>query len=372
MWFVFGLASSLGFAIYAARRRLIAGWTGEPRTLGDATYEFKRFMHKGRLVRLFIAVECPDTYDFTVRRERSLDRFFVRVGLSSEPTVGDVVFDDNVYVMSDDARLQAVLRREPALRDALFALIHEVDADLLQVRCVRCLQGRIWVDAKPGQQAQPSFENSAQAVLASLRLAASLLERPVRVSAQEGFDRSVFPAAVLLGIASGLAINGGLQLLRLGVMREPFVLDGRVLMASALVCGLLTTVALLIVCVVFLRGSARAHVVALELLLVGLFGCVATSYAELRDFNIEADAARPIVVDVPIRDRSAYRCGKGGRQTCRVLRLQAFDGLPQQELRVSAQTYERFMDTQVARLTIGPGRLGFRWLRDVQPADGGR
>jgi hypothetical protein len=368
MWFLFGLVSTLGFALYVGYRRLIEPWSGDACGPADAPAECMITKHKSRITRVRIGVTAPDLHDFTLRRQTALDAFFVRLGLSHEQTVGDVVFDDSMYLLSDDARLGLRLRGDAQLREALFGLLDDTGDAPAQVKRVRCVGGRLWVDCKPtGAFHEGSVSALTLRAAPKLRQVAARLATRPPVGAPRG-DHSLLKAVVLLGISSGLAINGALQLARLGFVSWPILLDRGGLLSLAISVGLVISALLLVLTVVLLRGSSRAHGVALELLLTGTLGGIASGYSELYDYNVEADRAPALAVQAPLVERRAYGCGKRNRSTCYRVTVQSPE-LPEQTFKVDRDTYARLAGASNVMLAIHPGELGFRWLEGLDRAD---
>ncbi|HVJ22016.1 MAG TPA: hypothetical protein VM686_41710, partial [Polyangiaceae bacterium] len=185
--------------------------------------------------------------------------------------------------------------------------------------------------------------------------------------AQPG-DRSAGAAVLLLTASTALFLNGIFQLLRVVPPKLPIVLDNGSLVTTSVLLGLACTVALLALCVVLLRKTSRVHVVAMELLVTGTFGCITTSYGALRHVNADVDGVQPMLVEVPAWGARSYRCGKGGRSTCYQVNL----GGNGAEIKpwthaIDSGEYHQFLYSYAARLTIYPGKLGYRWLARVEP-----
>jgi hypothetical protein len=367
VWFLFGIVTTLGFAAYFAYRRLVEPWSGEPFTRDGSRAEYKIYKNKGRITKLRIGVAAPDQHDFTLRRQRGLDAFFVRIGLSHEQTVGDVVFDDSMYLLSDDARLGLRLRGDLQLRDALFGLIQE-DSRVRVVR-VRCVGGRLWVECKPTEGFLDALVPAAlEPLVPRLQQAAERLAARPPIGALPG-DRSLVKSVILLAASSALALNGAVHLARASIMRPLVkVVELGELIALAFTVGLGLLAVLVALVLVLLRKSSRAHGVLLEVLLTGSFGCVATSYVELYELNLEADTAPAVPLRLELTGRESYRCGKRNRSTCYRVRI-AGPELPEQTLKVDHAKFRALSDAHHVQVTLHAGALGMRWIEGLDEVD---
>ncbi|HVJ18200.1 MAG TPA: hypothetical protein VM686_22425, partial [Polyangiaceae bacterium] len=330
MWFWFGLVTSLKFAALASYLRFQASWSGESRSARGHDCEVRVSTDKnGRLTGVRVGVPCRADFQFTVRRQNALDNFFLKVGLAAEQTVQDVVFDDSVYLLSDDRRLGQLLRGDEKMRHALRRLLYEYNDGLMRVQHVRCGHGRLWVSCLPvsgGKLFTGDF--AADRVIRSLRRVAKGLAGKLPVSSDVSSDaprelgaptprakaprladaspearpgdRAAGAAALLLTASTALFLNGIFQLFVVLMPTLPIVLDNSSLITTSVLVGVACTVALLSLCAALLRKTSRVHVVAMELLVTGTFGCLTTSYAVLREVNASVDGMQPTFVDVGV------------------------------------------------------------------------
>lgn len=91
-------------------------------------------------------VEAPRSFNFSLKFERWIDRWFKRIGITAEFQTGDRRFDNTVYSVSDDPRIEVLLRRSDDVRkDVLRLLALTPDWSVYELRCTA---GRLWVDFK--------------------------------------------------------------------------------------------------------------------------------------------------------------------------------------------------------------------------------
>ena len=370
MWFAFGLITLSVTAWLLFRWRLANRWKGKPGTQDGKSYEYAISQNKGRVVQLRIGIDCATGMHFCLKRENWIDRLFKSLGLSQEQQLNRLHFDERVYVLSDDKRLSYLLRLKSELHAPLSEFFGPGECAGFRIRKLWCRDKRLWIEAKPAKSmkaADCNPQDLAEDVLPVMRELAELLAS----SASPGSgspDHFFLKACLLTAISSALAIVAGLQLFRLGIAKFPVVVDNTELMMLSLGVGSFLLLLLLGACVMFLGRTSRMHLVLLELLFIGGFGCVAGVYAELRDYNIDFDsmAARPVEADV-IRHYTR-RCGKNGRSTCYHVDLAAGGELDRRlSLKLDAATWRRLHAGGTVNLPLHLGALGMRWIDAPEP-----
>jgi hypothetical protein len=397
VWFWFGIFTSIKLAAFLGYLRFEASWAGEARRVRGRACEVRVGRSEGgAVIGVRVGVPCRTDYRFTVRRQSAFDDFFLKLGLVAEQTVQDVVFDDSVYLLSDDRRLGHLLRRDSKFRRALYALLYEYDDDVMRVGIVRCAHGRLWVDCRPATSASSlSEELATKRVIRSLLRAAKGLEgvptptapsgtqhelgapRPAdeapasvdpKLDAAHGppHDRHATTAAVLLTASTALCVFGVLGLFAFG-SALPIILDRRSFVTASMLVGIACTAALLGLCIALLRKTSRLHIVAMELLVSGTLGCLSSSFSVLYLLNLDTNGPEPTFVNVAASGARAYRSCKGASDTCYEVQLGSGENIEPRSLSINRTEYHQFRDASAARLTIYEGKLGFRWLARVEP-----
>jgi hypothetical protein len=121
--------------------------------------------------------------------------------------------------------------------------------------------------------------------------------------------------------------------------------------------------------VLFLGRSARAHVVLLEVLLMGSLGALLTSFVELRDLNMEWDQQPAVRYEVSTVSK---RISKGRRSRNYYVTI---SGWPNKnntsEIRVSSSLYHRTDRGGELVLLQKPGFLKVPWVAAVMPREQG-
>lgn len=374
MWFAFGLITLAVCTAWLIRYRWNVRWTGDRTRHRDISY-LHRFLHgKDRVIGLQVGFAVPEGFRFELKRETWVDRFFKWAGLSVEKQFGRLGFDRLVYVASNDEHLINRIADSPALRAAAMQLFL-VDTQGCRLRGVFCAHGHLWADIRVGRVFGRDgdvdrMNRCATRVLPHLKVIADALSlKDVSASAPGSRDRYLFRAVLLLSISSALAINGLVFLFRALVIDDRFTMDVWELWLQACLLGAVVVGLLLLANICLLGRSARAHLVLLELLLVGSFGAVTTAAAELRDANIEWDRAAPVLLEPVIVDKSISRSRKGG--TSYYLHVPDWYGQKgTRRIKVSSGFFNRAQVGQALQVEQYPGRYGFRWaqIRGIKTA----
>lgn len=365
MWFAFGFISLIGFSIYFFLRRLKSNWAGTKSYSASTAYDFAIVSHKKKVRAVFVGVSVPDTAHFSFKPERWYDRLFKWVGLSVEYQVGDAHFDRRVYIVSDDAALTAQLRANTYLRDDILGFFRFAQLSNWKVAEIACLGGRLWVRYKPPRNTEDVPSGLITGTVPILETTRTHLGIALAPSPRVR-DPFVYRAAVLLGISSALAINGGLHLMRLHIGTIPLILDTAALRTFALLCGGVITAILSLGVVVFLARSARAHIVLFEIITIGFFGAFATSLAEIRDLNMELDRSSATVYETVVVEKRVSRSRRSG-STYYVTLAAWGDEVMGREVKVSSTLFDRLPIQGRVALRQRPGYLGLRWVEHIGP-----
>ena len=376
MWFVFGFISLLGFVAYSLHQRVTAKWIGTRSVVRRKPYEYEVLVQrvyrsdKTKSVGLRIGVTAPTVYDFSFKPEKWRDWLSKRIGFSVEYQTGDAEFDNAVYIVSNDARIHATLSQNPTLRADILRVFRIVAPHSAVIKEVRCSLGRIWVHYKlKNELVQSKIPVLAEQVVPALNRLAADLGRATVAGAPRLYDRFVLRAAIILAISTGLALNGVAHVARLYFMPIPFTVDNSTLILWSLYCGAALLALLVLAVVLFLGRSARAHVVLLEVLLVGSIGAVLTSFVELRDINMEWDQQPAVRYEVTTVSK---RISKSRRSRTYYVTI---SGWPSKnntsEIKVSSSLYHHTNPGAELELFQKPGFLKVPWVAALMPREPG-
>lgn len=370
MWFFFGFLTLASFVAYSVYERFYSRWHGTYVGKGNQLSQVRLLTRDKKTYGAYIGVDAPAGLHLAFKPERWTDRFSKWAGLSVECQTRDPAFDDKIYVVSDDARLCALLRHDPQVRADVLKLFRAADHEPCVVKQVRCGAGRLWIHIK-GKRGfnHETADRLARRLAPTLNALASRLRERTPTIGGRLSDPFVWRAIVLLAISTGLALNGLAHLARLAFTTLPFTVDNVSLWQTAGLAGATIVTALVFFAILLIGYSARAHLVIAELLLVGSFGAVMTCFIELRDANMELDTQPAVVIETPAIDKRIHR-GRRGSRTYYVTVRDWIDAGDAREVRIPSDMYDRIRVGQKVVIRQKPGHLGFRWVEDVGPAPG--
>jgi hypothetical protein len=354
MWILFRLICVLiAFAGYRRRPRPL----GEANVIDDKTVFVLTRRNKGRTIGYTVSVELKATLWFRLHRETGLDRWFKRIGFSTESETRDKNFDDLVYVACDHPMLSALLKRSAESRrlisELLAAGVTRIDYDGHAVRC--------------SMKNEPSQQHLS--LVAQLGKALAPLEKD---SSRRLGDPFLWKALVVEGLVWSLAGYGltalaGLILLpwsaRVDVHVSPMelILPGLGL-AAALFSLLLAAVWFL------LRGSSRGHRVIIESAVALMLGLPTTGIQLFADLNRSLDASNVAIQSTVSNCQPRVTRGRRGRTTTTYHLHMSGSGegitLPS-DIRVAADTCRAATPGSSATVTLGKGAFGKPWYRQI-------
>lgn len=378
MWFLFGLITLISGTIYYYLKRREARWPATEQfarvTQDGVPAENMRYLQGirsgqyGRIVQVRIGlVGLPPELDFRLHPEGLRDSLFKWIGIACEHQTGDATFDDKVYVVSDNALLCAALSHDAELRRNILTLIESADSLTAPLRSIRCRNGRLWLEFKPAS----GFESASARDLATYHLPylSAIKTRLDALAAGHQYnlrDPFVWRAILLLSISSGSLVLGLSSLLRL-MWSNDATLQPLELFWYAKDFGLLALAALLFAAVLLLGRSARAHLVMLEILLVGGFGFALSAFILARDINIEWDTQPLTEQTVNVHSKHKKRHRKAPDSYYLVI-SPSENKTGVDKLQVSRSDFNRFERGEKIRIRIGDGYLGYPWVAFIGKA----
>ena len=369
--FIFGCILLLAFFLYFTRRRLRkARWQGEKQSLQGTDFQIKTHTYRGNIVEVWIGMASVAESDFVLKSATWLERFFTRTGLAKEYRTGNRSFDDAVYIVADDAATQREITTSPALMAAFLALL-DSNTGLVKVHALKHRQGRLWLEVRFAEIAACSEQDLRELARRCVpKLAAIAAALPARQTAVPGKSRPRFGGAraMLPAAAMALACTAGLHTIfwfhRYFVFlgQVPYTLDRAALIADALALGGTLLLALLLAGFMLTGKSARAHLVVLELLLVGGPGALGTAWGQLRCLNMEFDRTEAVNYEVQVRDNREI---DGDRY------MVIDDWLKPGEtvaIHVKEKLYAQARPGALLDIRQRAGYLGYRWVESISAA----
>ena len=354
--------------VYHVRRQRPLGWRHSAHHGGYWWTPYGKFLSRAN-ASAAMGIMAPTGFEFELREERWLDRVFKAIGLAVEFQVEDWVFDRTVYIVSDDKDLLRVLV-QTRIRHNLLNLFILAKERGYQAPRIRARDGRLWVElsceASSDHRLTPTeIEALAPEVVPWLRAFSDHLERMRTVRDPDELAPGLSKAALLDSLVISLGAIGLLQSMGTGAPSQAWTLDLSGLVRLSFVSGAVLLAGLLILAIGWLGRSARLHVIVVEIFFIGSVGAVSSSFALLRDLNIELDRAAAAQRDVRLV-RKFTRNGDFGRSY--YVELVDWTGeTEKREFEVLRGQYERFGPGETVHLDEHPGALGYRWIENLRP-----
>ncbi|UTA49120.1 hypothetical protein L1F30_06120 [Simiduia sp. 21SJ11W-1] len=386
MWFAFGFISLAGFTIYSLFKRLNGAPKGKLYRTSGIPYGNNIVKNKyGHAVKLCVFVEGQSGYDYILKNETLIDRFFKIIGLSVEHQTGNKEFDDRIYIVSDNKKVLKQLSSNNTIADSVIRIFDAALMNSFKVKRIRHQSGRLWVDLRPKIKFEDDQFRKLSYEIATLLNTISSEHGKTPLPAKERWkDPFNIRAMIILAISTGLAINGLVQFVRLKITDYPVIIDADKLLQDAIYVGSGITIVILASALVLLGRSARAHIVMFEVLIIGSLGAIATSYAELRDINIEFDKARPDLYEVKIVGRYLQEHkrirSRGGfffktasdnvKRFYHMIQVEDWNNIDtSRSFKVSKQYYDLAEVGDKLIVSQKPGKLNYRWVENLRTAD---
>lgn len=384
MWFLFGIITFVSVCCYQVHKRLTAAWSGDEATSKNIKYQYDFQTNKGDVNGLLIGISGPKDLNFTLKREKTTDRFFKFVGIAKEHQTGNQAFDDLIYVLSDHEALHQHISRDEKLLSSILKIFEYTWSYSSKVEEIRCQSGRIWLRLKikdKTKNEQPDL--IAEKLVPLLKNVADNLNNAGIKQFATYKDPFVIKAAVILAISSGLFINGFLHGFRILWQEVPYTLDITQFRTTVAAVSIAIICSLIVSTFYFLGRSARTHLVLIELFIMGTAGAVFTAGSLIRDLNMDLDSAEPqrhIVVMYDKRmstgrrsnnyylfvddwlDKSSSMKNVLGEN---LLDENALDTVSTRRVSVSSDFYHSVRTGDELIIVQKPGYLNYRWVERI-------
>lgn len=363
MWFLFGfLTISICICVEFWRRHL-SRWSPEGVTSG---VQYKHYRHKGKVTWVYLGVVCSPRPSFSLKQQSWLDNLFKRMGVSNEFETGDALFDDLIYLVSDNKTLHHALANSAGFRSAVKKMMNYGIASQLEAREIHCRNGRLWATFKAGSDySEGKIAHTVKALATEFDALNHSVQEIAAVSGSRWTDPFVIKAALLLAISSGVAINGTIQFFRLQFGRVPFTLDYSLIVKDALGYSLVAVLLFALIAIYWLGRSARTHLVLIELMTIGAVGIFLSVATEMRDINIEMDMVSPQVFETLVAQKYTTKRRRGGTNYHVVVKDWRCD-CGNYKFRVPGSVYHGVSEQGRVQFFQHPGYLGYPWISQIK------
>lgn len=366
MWFGIGfvtLAASVGWRWYSERTR----WQGTSEKCNGLPYQYK-YRSEKYSDKLWIGVDFNAQINCAFRKENWLDQGFKALRLTKEHQTGHREFDQQVYFLSDNPFVQNLVSTNPDIAENVLRIMAS-DIHGARFTALYGRNGCLWAEYKlKGElRAEKGTPGIASLCVPALQLIANAFQQAKPQTNNAWRDPYYWIATIFSVLASGLLINGCLQLFRWLETSNTHLLPHSNILQHTFGITVACTSLVIGVAAIMLSRTSRAHVTLIELLLAGGFGMFSTTYYGLKDINCQLDTQPGITLTSEVADQRIYK-RRPSSTPLYFLTIKATDETPQIEIEVNPSSHSMARKGSQIKLKLHPGKLGYRWITDVQVA----
>ncbi len=317
---------------------------------------------------LNMSIEDIYGYDFSFKFETRFEQFFKSFGLSTECQSGDIRFDKNIYIISDDKWLCTQLKEKSTLRDSLYSLFWSHYNKGIKVQKVVCFNGRLTLEAK--NETSHFSDNDAKVFFKKMvpLMKEAIVHLPSKATSQDPIYRehSGRIAFVFHTLIIALLVNGAIMLYfeYNNYMTFPQLSDSYSILPLSFAVTAVTLVTIILIIFRYLRKSSRFSPVLFELFTLGTLGIFLSSLVEIKDINVYLDNSNATSFTSSISSKEKHSGRK--RITTYFLNLQGWNNHPgQHRLQVDSEIYDRIQENQPIVVYLREGFLGYAWIEKI-------
>lgn len=323
---------------------------------------------KAKITTINTYIEGVYGYDFSLKFEGKIDRFFKSIGFSTECQSGDTRFDETIYIVSDNMWLCDQLQTNHKLRDLFYELFWCYHEQNVKVNSIRCFDGRILIVSQYSSQEHDEKLMREYARSVASLLQNTLLHLPSKGSIDDAMYREPtgYAAHVFFVIILAMLANGAIVLLAdmTTVQIMPHLVHSFSIVPLAIKIALVFLAVLMAAAFFFLRRSSRLSPVITQITTLGALGIVLTSVVEIKELNTRLDTSPATVYESQITGKEAVHHRKRG--TTYHLHLRSWDNLNNTfNLVVPYSLYAKSNEGDSARIYEHKGYLGYPWIENI-------
>lgn len=307
-------------------------------------------------------------YDFSLKFEGKIDRFFKSLGLSSECQSGDTRFDETIYIVSDDTWLCSQLQTNDELRNLFYDIFWHYHEQNIQLMSLRGFDGRIIITANRDSKELDESLISDYARSVSVYLQKIALHLPSKGSIHDQMYREPtgYAAHVFSIIIFALLANGAIILF--ADMTTVQIMPQLVHSFSVVPLSIKITIVILMLFLMavffFLRKSSRLSPVATQIITLGTLGILLSSVAEIKEIDVQMDTSPSSIYESRITGKEAVHHRKRG--TTYHLYFRPWEaGERVFDLIVPYSLYAKSNEGDLARIYQHEGYLGYPWIENI-------
>lgn len=315
--------------------------------------------NKGQIVSTTFSTALATRALFRLTVESSYDRWFKKLGLSTEIQSGDLKFDERVYIACDHPIFADEIQSDAETR-RLILLLFEAGASSISYNG-EFLQVRF-----PGDHSS-KFDNAHHLAELQKTIASMDMHRPAFWGDPYVFRALV--AEVIIWVFAGYAFSGFMELM---MNDEDYHLYPIPLYIKGFICGVAIAVLLVVTLLQLFKGSSRGHRILIEAGIVLGFSLPLGGICLISDLNRELDRSEPIWLEAPVTqlEERVHRRRRGGKRYTYYMHLSKSRDLdPEFELpptiQIDRDTYQAARVDDIARIQVGRGWLNHPWYRAI-------
>lgn len=337
----------------------------------EGTEYFYTVAHNQKAKRTTITtyIEGIYGYDFSLKFEGKIERFFKSMGLGTECQSGDTRFDETIYIVSDDEWLCSRLRNDSEIRTLLYDIFWCYYEHGIKVINLRCFDGRILITSQ-----YPSDEQNDPFIRDYVRSVATLLQKaaihfPSRGSIKDRMYRepSGYTAHIFNIVVLALLANGAIVVFvdMMAMQATPHLVNSFSVVPLSIAVTFAILVAMIWAAIVALRRSSRFSPVSAQIMTLGLLGIFLTSIVEIKEIDVRMDSSAANVYESRVVGKEAVHHRKRG--TTYHLYFSPWNGRTSTyDLSVPHSLYVQATEGDIVRIHEHAGYLGYPWIETIE------
>lgn len=359
MWVLFGFITFASFFTYNLHRRINGKWLGKKDITSDKKIEYEFGLFRKNTL-LFIGVDAPRNINFLAKPEKKIDHFFKKLKVSVEMQLGNSAIDKKVYFATDNDALFDVIRRSQELQNSFSKIIDLFSSKDFNFRKISCCGGRIWIEVFINEVTDDYIGKLAEKVAPLLlKISKELRGKADIITKKEG--RFAIKAAAILSTSSAAGIFSLCWIVVNRISNFPKLIELDHFIIHSLVIGIVAIILMVFLTLKLLGKTSRAHLVLIELVLIGAISFSAAGGILLRNVNIEYDKSSSTSVNAKLLKKySKYRRNTGTHYYLKILSSQK-----SYEIETDSHFFSAVKESGDICLRERSGFLGYRWISDI-------
>lgn len=368
---------SVGYFVYTLRKKNskqspFVKWINSYNRakVGKEDYYYT-YTHNEHSDRTYIETFVDDVYnyDFSLKFEGSVDRFFKFIGLSKECQSGDTKFDKTIYIISDDPKFCSFLQENESLRNKIYSLFWSGYKDDFMLKSMKCFDGKILITSEHIS----SELNTGQISHYTLKIAELMLDIRKYLSQKTTFTEHIYrePTGVISQVFTilliGFLVNGGIVFVTdyWIVPLTPKLVDPYSILILSMQITTIVVSFLIVSIFLLLRNSSRLSPTFFQTATIGVMGIWMSAIVEIIDINSQLDSSMTTMYETQIvnKDSDYHRRGK---TTYQVYLEKWGNNTERLDLDVPNELYNRVEIGDRVRVYQRNGYLGYLWLEKIE------